>query len=117
MCPRIEKPLTQLPIRRLDSRLHSLPLLPARLLIDGFELPPTTTTCSGTKTSEGVKSCCFRPTIRNSDPDQEILGRLLRIFNKDVEIPILVEDTGIKSSYSKSLRFRCRLVLTNASYG
>ena len=38
----------------------------------------------------------LRASIGHRDPDEHIFGGRFRIFHEDVEIPVLVEDTGIK---------------------
>jgi hypothetical protein len=38
----------------------------------------------------------FDAAVRRGDPDQDLLGRFLRIFDHDVEVAVIVEDLGVQ---------------------
>ena len=57
-----------------------------------------------------VKLRRFGTAVVNGDADEDVLRPSLRVFKKDIEIPILVEAPVSSSSYSSSSRDRIRLV-------
>ncbi len=42
-----------------------------------------------------VKHCLFRPTVRDRDPNQQIVRRRLGVLYCDIEIPILLKHAGV----------------------
>src|SRR5277367_805036 len=45
---------------------------------------------------QDLQRSCFRSSIAHSDPDQNVLWRLLRILHKYVEVAIGIEDAGVQ---------------------
>src|SRR5689334_14136155 len=39
---------------------------------------------------------CFRPPVSNADSYAQVVRSRLSVFNKDIEITVLVEDTGVE---------------------
>src|SRR3990172_8182303 len=40
--------------------------------------------------------CALGPAVKDGDADQEVVGRRLGVLGHDVEVAVLVEDTGIR---------------------
>ena len=59
----------------------------------------------------------LRPAIGDRQANQKIVGRFFRILRGHIEVTGFVERGESVSSYSGSVRSRCRLMLTSSSYG
>jgi hypothetical protein len=58
-----------------------------------------------------------RTAIDRADPDQDIVGPGLRVFDEHVEVAVVVEHAGVDELISGSLRVRRRFSATRSAYG
>jgi hypothetical protein len=48
------------------------------------------------KSRKEVQACSVGSPVHHSDPDQNVFGRNFRIFHKHVEVPVVIENTGVQ---------------------